>query len=65
MRTNGTIQRANTMIVIIEKNTIKFTEGKRTLSFEEGFRRLDKRYKDEPQEVKRKIQELKERFYKA
>ena len=53
------------MIVIVEGNSIKFTEGKRTLSFEEGFRRLDQRYKDEPQEVKRKIQELKERFYKA
>ena len=53
------------MIVIVEGNSIKFTEGKQTLSFEEGFRRLDQRYKDEPQEVKRKIQELKERFYKA
>ena len=53
------------MIVIVDKNTIKFTEGKRTLSIEEGFRRLDQRYRDEPQEVKRKIQELRERFYKA
>lgn len=53
------------MIVIVEDNSIKFTEGKQTLSFEEGFRRLDQRYKDEPQEVKRKIQELRERFYKA
>lgn len=53
------------MIVIVSRDTIKFTEGKRTLSIEEGFRRLDQRYKDEPQEVKRKIQELRERFYKA
>lgn len=53
------------MIVIISRDTIKFTEGKRTLSIEEGFRRLDQRYRDEPQEVKRKIQELRERFYKA
>ena len=65
MRLIGTIQRANTMIVIISRDTIKFTEGKRTLSIEEGFRRLDQRYRDEPQEVKRKIQELRERFYKA
>lgn len=53
------------MIVIVEGNSIKFTEGKRILSIEEGFRRLEQRYRDEPQEVKRKIQELRERFYKA
>lgn len=52
------------MIVIVSDDgkSISFSHNGKELSRREGFRRLDERYSGEPQEVKRKIDELKKRF---
>lgn len=55
------------MIVIVgdDGKSISFSHNGKKLSRREGFRRLGERYSGEPQEVKRKIDELRERFYRA
>ena len=54
----------SSMIVIVSDDgkSISFSHNGKELSQREGFRRLDERYSGEPQEVKRKIDELKKRF---
>ena len=55
------------MIVIVSDDgkSISFSHNGIELSRREGFRRLGERYSGEPQEVKRKIDELRERFYRT
>ena len=67
METTGTIRRASSMIVIVSDDgkSISFSHNGIELSRREGFRRLGERYSGEPQEVKRKIDELRERFYRT
>lgn len=55
------------MIAIVSDDgkSISFSHKGKELTLREGFRRLDEIYSNEPQEVKKRIDELKKRFYKA
>lgn len=53
------------MHVIEENGKLKFFEGKEELTSREGFNRLNYIYGNEPQEVKRIINKLKEKYEKA
>ena len=62
MKMIGIMLRANTMHVIEDEGKLRFFEGKKELTRREGFRRLDRIYGNEPQEVKRIINRLKEKY---
>ena len=53
------------MIVIEDEGKIRFFEGKTELTLREGFKRLDQIYGTEPQETKRIIDRLKEKYRKV
>lgn len=50
------------MIVIEDEGKLKFFDGTIELTLREGFKRLDQIYGNEPQEVKRIINRLKEKY---
>lgn len=52
------------MIVIEDEGKLKFFEGKEELTPREGFSRLERIYGGEPQETKRVINRLKEKYMK-
>ena len=52
------------MVVIEDKGQLKFFEGKNELTLWEGFSRLEQLYMNEPQEVKRVINKLREKYKK-
>lgn len=52
------------MIVIEDEGKLKFFDGKKELTLREGFARLDAIYGGEPQETKRVINHLKEKYMK-
>ena len=53
------------MHVIEDDGELRFFEGKEELTLREGFQRLDRIYGTEPQETKRIIDRLKEKYRKA
>ena len=53
------------MIVIEDEGKLKFFDGKKELTLREGFQRLDQIYGTEPQETKRVIDRLKEKYRKV
>ena len=53
------------MIVIEDKGKLKFYEGKTELTMKEGFARLNQIYGTEPQETKRIIDRLKQKYGKV
>lgn len=55
------------MIVIVSDDgkSIEFYHNGKQLSTHKGFEKLAERYSGEPQEVKRRIDRLRERFYRA
>ena len=61
---NGIGPRVNTMHAIEDNGKLRFFEGKKELTLREGFRRLDRIYGTEPQETKRVIDRLKEKYRK-
>ena len=52
------------MHAIENENKLRFFEGTKELTLREGFQRLNERYPSEPQEVKRVIDKLRERYGK-
>ena len=52
------------MVVIEDEGKLKFFDGKKELTLREGFARLDTIYGGEPQETKRVINRLKEKYMK-
>lgn len=52
------------MIVIEDEDKLKFFDGKEELTLREGFARLDTIYGGEPQETKRVINRLREKYIK-
>lgn len=52
------------MILIEDKGHIEFTHYGRKLTIKQGFNYLDKIYGNEPQEVKKIIDQLKEKYKK-
>ena len=52
------------MHVIEDEGKLRFFEGKEELTLREGFQRLDYIYGTEPQETKRIINRLKEKYRK-
>ena len=52
------------MIVIEDRSQLRFYEGKTELTLREGFERLDRIYGNEPQETKRVIDRLREKYGK-
>lgn len=52
------------MIVIEDRSQLRFYEGRTELTLREGFERLDRIYGNEPQETKRVIDRLKEKYRK-
>ena len=52
------------MIVIEDRSQLRFYEGKTELTLREGFERLDRIYGNEPQETKRVIDRLREKYRK-
>lgn len=52
------------MHVIEDNGRLHFYEGKKQLTLREGFERLDTIYGGEPQETKRVINHLKEKYMK-
>ena len=63
MRT-GICLLVSTMIVIEDKGKLKFYEGKYQLTLREGFHRLELIYGYEPQETKRIINRLRDKYAK-
>lgn len=53
------------MIVIEDKGKLKFYDGKTELTMKEGFTRLNQIYGTEPQETRRIIDRLKEKYGKV
>ena len=53
------------MIIIEDKGQIKFFEKDKELTLREGFKRLETIYHDEPQETKKIINRLREKYLKA
>jgi len=55
------------MVVIVSDDgkSIEFYQNGKQLSTHKGFEKLAERYSGEPQEVKRRIDNLWERFYKT
>ena len=62
MRVSGICPKANTMHVIEDEGKLRFFEGKEELTSREGFARLERIYGSEPQEVKRIINKLREKY---
>ena len=62
MKMIGIKLKVNTMIVIEDKSQLRFYEGKEELTLREGFKRLDQIYGTEPQETKRVIDRLREKY---
>ena len=52
------------MVVIEDEGKLKFFDGKKELTLREGFARLDTIYGSEPQETKRVINRLREKYMK-
>lgn len=52
------------MVVIEDEGKLKFFDGKEELTLREGFARLDIIYGGEPQETKKIIDRLKEKYYR-
>ena len=52
------------MVVIEDERGLRFFEGKEELTLREGFRRLDYIYSYEPQETKKIINRLKDKYMK-
>lgn len=52
------------MHVIEDEGKLKFFDGKKELTLREGFTRLEHIYGSEPQETKRVIDRLKEKYMK-
>ena len=52
------------MVVIEDEGKLKFFDGKKELTLREGFARLDTIYGGEPQETKRVINRLREKYMK-
>lgn len=52
------------MVVIEDEGRLKFFDGKEELTLREGFARLDTIYGGEPQETKRVINRLREKYIK-
>ena len=65
MRMIGTKLKVSTMIVIEDKGKLKFYKGKTELTMKEGFNRLNQIYRTEPQETRRVIDRLKEKYGKV
>ena len=59
-----TTLRVNTMHVIEDEGRLRFYQGTTELTPCEGFERLDQIYGTEPQETKRVIDRLKEKYRK-
>lgn len=53
------------MIVIEDKGKLKFYKGKTELTMKEGFNHLNQIYRTEPQETRRVIDRLKEKYGKV
>ena len=52
------------MIVIEDEGKLRFFDGKKELTLREGFNRLDYIYGNEPQETKKIIDHLKQKYRK-
>lgn len=52
------------MILIEDKGKLTFTHKGKSLTIKQGFNYLDKIYGNEPQEVKKIIDQLKEKYKK-
>ena len=63
-QTTTTMLKVSSMVVIEDKGQLKFFEGKNELTLWEGFSRLEQLYMNEPQEVKRVINKLREKYKK-
>ena len=59
-----TLQKVSSMVVIEDEGKLQFFDGKKELTLREGFARLDNIYSSEPQETKRVINRLKEKYMK-
>ena len=64
MKMTGIWMKVNTMILIEDNGHISFSHHGRELTLKQGFNYLDKIYGNEPQEVKRVIDRLKEKYEK-
>ena len=64
MKMIGILQRVNTMILIEDNGHLSFTHHGRELTLKQGFNYLDKIYANEPIEVKRIIDNLKQKYQK-
>lgn len=53
------------MIVIEDKGRLKFIDKDKELTIREGFKRLDELYSNEPQETRKIINRLKEKYWKV
>ena len=63
-QTSTITQKVSSMVVIEDEGTLKFFDGKKELTLREGFTRLDAIYGSEPQETKRIINRLREKYMK-
>ena len=63
-QTTTTMLKVSSMVVIEDERGLRFFEGKRELTLREGFRRLDYIYGYEPQETKKIINRLKDKYMK-
>ena len=64
MKMTGIWPKVNTMILIEDNGHISFSHHGRELTLKQGFNYLDKIYGNEPQEVKKVIDRLKEKYEK-
>ena len=64
MKMIGIWLKVNTMILIEDNGHISFSHHGRELTLKQGFNYLDKIYGNEPQEVKKVIDRLKEKYEK-
>ena len=53
------------MIVIEDKGKLVFIDKDKQLTLREGFKRLDALYNNEPQETRKIINRLKEKYWKV